>query len=520
MTLQQRRRATRGWIVCLYGALLTVGVVTTANALQSSEDMPEALFESGHEALSRDNYRDAVEAFDKAYDLSRDSTFAARALYWQAFALYRIGSMKHLRKAEERLDLLLSTYDPSVSRGDAAELLTRIRGELARVGDAAAAEQIAVLAARLQAEESRRAAEMTRQEAEMFRQEAQKAHQEAQVVAMEAQFEASERAKMLAAEQYELAWRLQALRPTVLIEEIRFPADRDLEFAEEDIRIAALNALALMDEDLAVPIVMSVLKRRDKDSAGLRRKAVLLLALHPSPATTPLLHEVVRSDPDVEVRAQAVAGLAVAMDDASIALLAEIAVQEEDIEIRERAIRALSQRTESVAAAALRDVAADDAQPEDIREHAIRGLGMQGGEENLAFLRQIYDDVDDEALKEVIVMNVGHQDPGESRAWLVELVGDETQPMAVREKAFFWLGHDRESPTESLIALYDKLEDTDLRRQAIFVIAQRQDPAAIQFALRIASEESDPALRRAAIFWLGASGDPKAAEYLRQLLEE
>ena len=63
------------------------------------------------------------------------SGYAGDALYWQAFALYRLGNDEQLRQALKLLATQRTRYAKAATRGDAAALERRIQGELARRGD-------------------------------------------------------------------------------------------------------------------------------------------------------------------------------------------------------------------------------------------------------------------------------------------------------------------------------------------------------------------------------------------------
>src|SRR5205085_5788743 len=62
------------------------------------------------------------------------------AYYWQAFSLYKNGDYE---EARDVLQQQQRKYPKAATARDAAELLTRVRGELAKSGDAKAGAQIA-----------------------------------------------------------------------------------------------------------------------------------------------------------------------------------------------------------------------------------------------------------------------------------------------------------------------------------------------------------------------------------------
>ncbi len=203
--------------------LVLVGATTAAAPLSGVPGAPNAdpppawqqgdpgdsLYRSARTALSRNDYRRAAQLFQRLRAEFPRSAYAADSHYWEAFALYRIGGAADLERAARELENQRRTYPQARTRRDADALATRIRGELARRGDAGAAERVA----------------------------------------------------------------RDAARPA------RAPRAVTIQGGEEDVRVAALNALLQMDAEQAMPILRQVLARRDAGSASLRRKAVIAFGL-------------------------------------------------------------------------------------------------------------------------------------------------------------------------------------------------------------------------------------------------
>ena len=92
------------------------------------------------------------------------------------------------------------------------------------------------------------------------------------------------------------------------------------------------------------------------------------------------------------------------------------------------------------------------------------------------------------------------------------------EDIELRKKALFWAGQSGVSIQE-FAGLYDRMGDTELKEQIIFVLSQRQtDKAAIDKMFDIARTEKDPELRKKAIFWLGQSHDPRVQQFLIDLI--
>jgi TolA-binding protein len=107
------------------------------------DDPADSLYRRARETLNRRDYRAAADLFAQIPVRFPRSGYAADALYWQAFALYRAGGERDLREAMVALRKQREQFPKAATQGDAATLERRIQGELARRGDSEAAAQVA-----------------------------------------------------------------------------------------------------------------------------------------------------------------------------------------------------------------------------------------------------------------------------------------------------------------------------------------------------------------------------------------
>jgi HEAT repeat protein len=285
---------------------------------------------------------------------------------------------------------------------------------------------------------------------------------------------------------------------------------------DNDDRIAALNALLQMDADRAMPILQKVLARRDPCSAGLRRKAVFLVSQKHTPETANILMNVARTDPDQEVREQAVFWLS--QVPGSTGLLEDILKGNGDENIKEKALFSLSQQNEPRAQQALREFALRESEDPDLREKAIFWLGQRRNTENTEFLRTLYSRLTNQDLKEKILFSLSQQRGAGNEQWLMNIAVNPKEDIELRKKALFWAGQSGVAISE-FAQLYDRMADTEMKEQIIFVLSQRQsDKAAIDKMFDIAKNEKDAELRKKAIFWLGQSRDPRVQQFLLDLI--
>ena len=418
----------------------------------AAKDPADSLYKLAREALSRGDYKRAAEIFHRIPERYPQSEYAGQALYFEAYALYRVGGDDELSTARSRLKQLKQRY-PSISKKDGDPLLLRVCGELAKRGDEECARDI----------DERGGETLT-------------------------------------------IPRSQGASCSP-------DADED-----SDDRIAALNALLQMDAERAMPILKQVLARRDPCSVALRRKAVFLVSQKRTTETANILMSVARSDPDRETREQAVFWLS--QVPGSTGLLDDILKGNNDEGIKEKALFALSQQNEPRAQQILRDFAMRESESQDLRDKAIFWLGQRRSAENTEFLRNLYSRLKNQELREKVLFSLSQQRGAGNEQWLMNIAVDPKEDIELRKKALFWAGQSGVAISE-LSKLYDRMGDSEMKEQIIFVLSQRQrDPAAMDKMFDIARNEKNSELRKKAIFWLGQSRDPRVQQFLMDLINK
>lgn len=455
-------------------------------------DPADSLYRAGRSALNRNRYQEASEAFRQIYDRYPESRYAADAMYWDAFALYRIGGSANLRAALNRLDRQAEKYPDAATRGDARTLATRISGELARAGDARAAERIAAAAA---------------------------SAAEADAAAGAGPGASAAPGPAVGAPRAPRAPTSPRAPRAARAPRAGFGHADECE-DEDDTRTAALHALLQMDEARAAPILKRILARRDDASVCLRRRAVFMVAQKGGDEAQAILLDAVRNDPDAEVRGQAVFWLAQTGSPEAVNALDSIARTSNDPDVQGRAIFGLGQIDDERATNALRAfVERDDTDP-DLKANAIFWLGQRQEAGNGEFLRSHFSRTKDENVRGQILFAISQSRSPENQRWLLNLAKDASQPIETRTQALFWAANQGDVPTSDVVELYRTIPDTEMRKQIVFVLSQRDDPEAIAQLIEIARETDDPELRTQAVFWLGQSDDPRATDYLEELLSE
>lgn len=102
---------------------------------------------------------------------------------------------------------------------------------------------------------------------------------------------------------------------------------------------------------------------------------------------------------------------------------------------------------------------------------------------------------------------------------LMRIARSESRPRDTRQQATFWLGHLAEEPaTRGLTELVgDAAVDREVRESAIFALSQRKGEG-VPALINVVRTSRDPELRKKALFWLANSRDPRALDLIEELL--
>ncbi|HXV85131.1 MAG TPA: HEAT repeat domain-containing protein [Gemmatimonadales bacterium] len=443
------------------------------------QDPADSLYRAARQALNAGRYQTAADQFRRVTDRYPRSAVAGDAMYWAAFSLYRLGGTQNLQTAVQVIQQQADRYRDARTRRDAEVLATRIRGELARTGDPAAAESIAVLA--------------------------------------------GPPAPPGGAAPAPPVPPVPPVRPAPPVSpggrrSGRAAPPQGCEDQDYELRMEALNALLQMDAERALPILQEVLARRDPCSVELRRKAVFLVSQRRGADTEETLLTAARGDPDAEVRAQAVFWLSQVPTEQAVVALDSILAESSDRQVQEKAIFALSQHRSERAGQILRRYVERADAPEELRANAIFWLGQRRNPETFAYLRDLYPRVTSLELKEKVIFSMHELRLEETRRWLLDLANNRSESVEMRKKALFWAGQRRDVSVDDLARLYDTNDNREIKEQLIFVYSQRREPAAVDKLMSIAQTETDRELQKKAVFWLGQSRDPRAAEFLLRLI--
>ena len=236
-----------------------------------------------------------------------------------------------------------------------------------------------------------------------------------------------------------------------------------------------------------VATALGTIARDESDNQSVRQQALSVLSRLESGEGIPALIEISRSTTDTWLGKQAMATLARSGDPRARQFL-RTAVARTDI-------------------------------PEETRVSAIRGIGTEyATSQDAAFLRDLYGKLDSEKGKEAVLSSLAEMGGTENARWLLGIARNANEPLRQRKRAVQTAEKAGASGAE-LIALYDALQDSEMKSTLIGVYAQSGTKAATDKLLAIARTEPDYQLRKRTISYLGRSEDPRVKQALKEIVE-
>ena len=431
-------------------------------------DPADSLYRVAREALNKSRYRDALEAFRELERKYPESGYVADGLYWQAFALYRLGGRGNLQRATAKLDEQQSRFPAAATRGDAETLSVRITSELARLGDMSASEDLVRMTAPVVAPMPPMGVPRS---------------------------------------------------PRVPKAPRAMPGMGDDDCGEDaDVKVMALQGLMRNNSERAIPIIEKVMAKRDSGSACLRRHALFVLATSNDPAASKLLLQAV-GDPDEEVRQQAVFWLARSDDPRAVPVLDSVLRATSDEDVQQAALFALSTKKDPEARRLLRSYVTKPGLSPELTQAALFQVARDP-ETTPAELKQFYVNAKTTEMKQAILVAMMTRRDRDTQ-WLMQIATNKNEESELRQQALVTLVQS-DAPTADLLKLFDSLPgDDEMQGMMVMLMARRpNDPAITDRLINIAKTSKDKELRQQAVFWLSQSKDPRATKLLEEMLEQ
>ena len=414
----------------------TVAIATTPPAARYFDDPADTLYQQARAALNRGDNRQAARLFERIVQEEPDSEYAPDALYWRAFALYRVGGSDALSQALEALDLQRERYPDAATRGDADALAVRIRGALAQGGDADAAQRLYEDAGEAETPYEVTSGDCPDEDADV------------RVAALNALMEMDPERALPVLEKV-LARRdacSETLREKAvfIVAEGESPRATDilLEVARTDpdpeVRGHAVFWLSEVDDERAVDALEQILLESEDDE--LREKALFALSENGGERAGQILRSYALDpgQPD-EVREKALFWYAESQSGGDVAFLRELYGRVESESLKEKVLFAASESGDPEAVNWLLEIAASEGQSIELRKQALFWAGESSEGTGEPRLLAFYDDMSEPELKNQLLFVYSELDTPASIEKLFEIARTETDP-ELRKQALFWLG--------------------------------------------------------------------------------
>lgn len=449
----------------------------------------DSLYRLAREALSRGDYLRAAESFQTFQQRFPKSRFVPAALYWQAFARYRVGTEVQLRAAQEALARMRAAqealaadrtrYVQASAEEDVASLTARIQAALAARGDARAAAQLQAAA------------------------------------------------QQTTCDREEMEVRAEALNALVEMDEAGADALVKRVLARRDdcsvlLRRRAVYIIGRKGGSGAVETLATV--AREDPNTDVRRDAISMLGRIPGAETHRMLEAAVR-DPEPRLARAAISALGEQDTPESRSVLQRLVLDNNlDDELRTTAVSALVSRVGRGSRINIRGYASDrvftvvPSQRGRVEAEAAQRL-TPAAEQVAAFLRQSYAAVTARRVRQAMILGIGSLGGESNQRWLLDLAQNPQEESPYRSDALSSLNTSGLTAAD-LAKLYDGMTDRRLREALIGLLGRRDEPEAVDKLIDIARNGTDPSLRRHAISVLARKNDPRATKLLLELVEK
>lgn len=414
-----------------------VGVERAVDAMHP-QDPADSLYKAARERLNRNDYRQAADMFREMRRRYTGSSYVPQALYYEAFALYRIGDEEELRSARDVLRELRRSYpNEPVTREDGRSLMTRVDGALARLGDAQAGQDITETAGSEGCDEIK-----------------------------------------LAALNGLLQMRSEQALP--ILEKVL--ANRGSDACSVEMREKAVFLLAQHARGDQVELLLDVV--RNDPSPDVRAKAVFWLSQVPGERTVEALNDILMNSQDRELQEKAIFALSQHNSERAAQILRDYAMRENaPLELREKAIFWIGQQGRSSSAEFLKQLFANTREPE-LKEKIIFSISQMKSDENARWLLDLaVNQGETVEVRKKAIFWAGQM--GVS----VEQMGalyDRMPDRELKEQIIFALSQSRSTAAvDRLMDIARNESDVGLRKKAIFWLSQSNDPRVAEFLLDI-----------------------------------
>ena len=495
-----------------------------ASSRAATQTDAATVFRSARDSITDGEWAKAEERFSQYVSSYPNEKNLDAALYWLAYAEYKLGKSDEVRKTVERL---FERFPNSNWRDDARVLLAQVPGAYVPGVYTGTYEQVVTTRPAIAVTPAAPSEPVI-----VYSQGAQGIQTPAPVA---------------------VAAPGQGIGVGVAGAPLLYRVDEfDVAGADDDpceFKIVVLQALFQSDLQRGIMTATEWLKPGSTQTVRCKSAALTLLGRHGGKAVTPVILGVARSEPDLKLRARAISTLGATNDDSVVEALRDFALTSQENDIVEASLYALSKHTGDRAIAVLSDIAVSGKTPSQ-RKLAISSIATRPGEPAVDALFRIYDADQSVEIRRAVISGFGNRRSERAGTKLFEIArsSDNIELRKTAISAISRRGGDK--TVDFLLSLYDSEKNEELKDQIVsslgpgvvyvngssnvgYLPFSGQQPTAttsprstlndqrvIQKFIDIARDKNAPMERRKrAIGWLSRSKDPKVLEFLQELLK-
>jgi HEAT repeat protein len=155
-----------------------------------------------------------------------------------------------------------------------------------------------------------------------------------------------------------------------------------------------------------------------------------------------------------------------------------------------------------------------------LQRQAVEAIGEIGNNDAIAALKQLFAGANQRLLKEEILEAIAETaDPPSAVALLMDVARNDSD-RKLREHALETLGNlDDERAIDALVQSYDQARDEQTKDEILDALGDSESTQALQKLMAVAQRDPSLKLRRRAIALLGESEDPAAFTFLEELIK-
>ncbi len=414
-----------------------VAIVLVVAGYAMANDDAESEIAAAREALNKAEYELAAKLMHKIYLAERSVESAGNALYWEAFARYRMKRTDELKQAVELLQLQQEEFSDAETAYEGQALLARLYAEMAERGEIEAITKIESMS------KEERMREETRIQAlhALMRMNPDKAMPILEKIVRDEDGSSLElRQNAL----FVLCRGDDQRNEDLLIDLARTTTDPEM-LSE------IVVCLSMKNSDQALETIISLFE--ESEDTEVAAQALFAIGRHGGDKAFQILAGIARNpNKSNDERAEALFGLAhTGRDDEIIQLATELLGSENDSEIMEAALYSLSRLDGDVPDEVFMDLVDNPNIDDELRGQALF-FAARRNDLPLGFLLKVYDKADRADLKMQVCHAIAEMgDDDEYLDALIDIARRETDP-EVKQNIMFWIGQsDSEKAADYLL---------------------------------------------------------------------